>query len=139
MSDSFATGLTGCLYNVTLPNIDNWRRFTQYGKFGAAGIAEIYNQPLIRNKVVLNVMDGLIAAYAGGPEAHPNYATHNGTLLASKDPVALDALALKRLEQLRAEAKLPAIGDLAAHVQIAGETGLGNADLGKIEVRHLGR
>jgi hypothetical protein len=36
MSDSGATGLAGCLYNVTLPNIDNWRRFAQSDKFGAA-------------------------------------------------------------------------------------------------------
>ena len=34
MSDSYATGLAGCLNNVTLPNIDNWRRFAQYGRFG---------------------------------------------------------------------------------------------------------
>ena len=137
MSDSSATGLAGCLYNVTLPNVDNWRRFTQPDNFSASGIAEIYADPAIRKKVVLNLMDGLIAAYAGGPEAHPNYATHYSTLFGSKDPVAIDALVLRRLESLRAEARLPPISKLAAHVEIAGRMGLGNADLARIEVRNL--
>ncbi len=137
MSDHTAAGLAGCLYNVTLPNIDNWRRFTQYETLGAFGMAEIYADPVIRSKVVLNIMDGLVAAYAGGPEPHPSYAVHEATLLASKDPVAIDALALRRIEQLRAEAKLPKIGARAAHVAMAGQMGLGNADLARIEVRVL--
>lgn len=139
LSDSRATGLAGCLYNMTLPNVDNWRRFTQYEALGASGMAEIYADPVIRGKVVLNIMDGLVASYAGGPEPHPNYARHDGTLLASKDPVAIDTLALRRIEQLRAEAKLPPIGELAAHVRIAGQMGLGNANPNHIEVRNLGR
>jgi hypothetical protein len=137
MSDSFATGLAGCLYNVTLPNIDNWRRFAQYGRFGAAGIPQLYAEPHIAPKVVLNIMDGLIAAYAGGPKSDPNFAVHYDTLFASKDPVAIDALVLRRLEQFRAEAKMPPIGELASHVPLAGEMGLGNADLAHIDERHL--
>ena len=41
MSDSRSTGLAGCLYNLTLPNIDNWRRFAQGSRFGAGSLAEI--------------------------------------------------------------------------------------------------
>lgn len=139
MSDSAAIGLAGCLYNVTLPNIDNWRRFMQHGLPGGAGLAQIYSDPMIRPKVVVNIMDGLIAGYAAGPQSHPNYALHHATLLASKDPVAIDAIALKRIEQWRAEAKLPPIGELAAHVPIAGAMGLGNADDARIQVRKLDR
>ncbi len=137
MSDSGATGLAGCLYNVTLPNIDNWRRFTQYGMLGASGIAEIYSDPVIKDKVVLNIMDGLLAGYADGPESHPNYAVHHGTLLASRDPVAIDALALRTLERLRVDAKLPPIGEHAAHVGIAAQLGLGNSDPALIKVRNV--
>lgn len=139
MSDSAATGLAGALYNMTLPNIDNWRRFTQYGPRGGAGLAELYADPLIRPKVVLHIMDALVAAYAAGPEAHPNYAIHHATLLASKDPVALDAIALRQIERWRAEKKLPPIGDLAAHVKIAGQMGLGNAEPARIQVKTLER
>ncbi len=137
MSDSGATGLAGCLYNVTLPNIDNWRRFTQYGMLGASGIAELYSDPAIKDKVVLNIMDGLLAGYADGPESHPNYAVHHGTLLASRDPVAIDAIALRTLEQLRVGAKLPPIAEHAAHVGIAAQLGLGNSDPALIKVRNV--
>lgn len=139
MSDSAATGLAGCLYNMTLPNIDNWRRFTQFGPRGGAGIAELYADPLVGRKVVLNIMDGLVAAYAAGPESHPNYALHHATLLASKDPVALDAVALNRIEEWRAQRRLPPIGALASHVEMAAQMGLGNADPARIQVRNLER
>ena len=51
--------------------------------------------------------------------------------------MAIDALALRRLEQLRADVKMPPIGELASHVQMAGEMGLGNADLTRIDERRL--
>ena len=137
MSDSRTTGLAGCLYNLTIPNIDNWRRFTQYGALGASGIAELYADPVIKDKVVLNLMDGLLAGYADGPESHPNYAVHQGTLLASRDPVAIDALALGILEPLRVQARIPPIGDHAAHVRIAVQMGLGNFDRALIKVKHV--
>jgi Domain of unknown function (DUF362) len=139
MSDSSMNGLAGCLYNVTIPNIDNWRRFTQVNGYGGAAIVDLYNNPLIGKKVVLNVMDGLVAQYAGGPRSQPNYAVHHATLLASKDPVAIDALALQRINGWRDKARLPPISQLANHVQIAGQVGLGHADLTRIEVRSVDR
>jgi Domain of unknown function (DUF362) len=139
MSSSEPNGIAGCLYNVTIPNIDNWRRFSQGSRFGAEGLAEIYSNPLIAKKVVFNVMDGLIAQYAGGPQSQPNYAMHHATLYASKDPVALDAVALKRLEQWRLHASLPAIGHTADYVGFASALGLGNAAANRIEIKNIGR
>src|SRR5712671_1106058 len=104
MSSSETNGIAGCLYNVTIPNIDNWRRFSQGSRFGAESLAEIYSNPLIAKKVVFNLVDGLIAQYAGGPQSQPNYAVHHATLLASKDPVAIDALALQRIDEWRKKA-----------------------------------
>ena len=139
MSISETNGIAGCIYNITIPNIDNWRRFAQGPRFGAESLAEIYANPLIRNKVVFNLMDGLIAQYAGGPQSQPNYATHHATLYASRDPVALDAIALKRLEEWRARASLPKIGRLAAYIDFASQLGLGNAAPNRIEVRNIGK
>lgn len=135
MSDSASCGIAGCLYNVTIPNIDNWRRFTQGGRFSTA-IADIYRSPHIRPKVVLNIMDGLVAQYAGGPESQPNYAVHHATILASKDPVAIDALAVRQIEEWRVKARLLPITPLAQHVQFAGQLKIGNAEV--IEVRNVG-
>lgn len=139
MSSNETNGIAGCLYNVTIPNIDNWRRFSQGSRFGAESIAEIYSDPLIAKKVVFNLMDGLVAQFAGGPQSQPNYALHHATLYASRDPVALDAVALKQLEQWRARASLPAIGHMADYVSIAGQLGLGNSAPNRIEIRNVGQ
>src|SRR5881392_3456905 len=139
MSVSETNGIAGCIYNMTIPNIDNWRRFAQGSRFGAESLAEIYANLLISKKVVFNLMDGLIAQYAGGPQAQPNYAVHHATLYASKDPVALDATALKFFEQWRARGSLPAIGPVAAYVSYASQIGLGNSAPNRIEVKNIGR
>jgi uncharacterized protein (DUF362 family) len=139
MSVSETNGIAGCIYNMTIPNIDNWRRFAQGSRFGAGSLAEIYSNPLIAKKVVFNLMDGLLAQYAGGPQPQPNYAVHFATLYASKDPVALDAVALKRLEEWRKRGSLPPLGSVAAYVEFAGQLGLGNSASNRIEVKNIGR
>jgi hypothetical protein len=139
MSDSAGNGLAGCLYNMTLPNIDNWRRFSQPPGVGAPAIVELYSNPLIEKKVVLNIMDGLLAEYAGGPESEPNFSTHYATIMASKDPVAIDSIALKRIEEWRKDARFPPIAPIALHVQYAAQIGIGNADRARIEVKNVGR
>ena len=138
LSDSVRNGIAGCLYNVTIPNIDNWRRFGEPPDFGASSIPEIYNDPNIGQKVVLNLMDGLLAQYAGGPASQPAYSFPFATLYASKDPVAIDAIALKNLEAWRKKTKVPPIKRMGAQVQVAAEIGLGNADLSRIEIRDVG-
>src|SRR5438094_10601522 len=80
MSISETNGIAGCMYNMTIPNIDNWRRFAQGSRFGAESLAEIYANPIIAKKVVFNLMDGIIAQYAGGPLSQPNYDTHHNPL-----------------------------------------------------------
>jgi hypothetical protein len=138
MSNSTTNGIAGCLYNVTIPNIDNWRRFAQGTGFGAESIAIIYSNPVISQKVVLNIMDGLLAQYGGGPQSQPNFAVHHATLYASKDPVALDTVALKRLDEWRSKSNFAPIGRLASYVQTATTVGLGNSDVSRIEVKNVG-
>ena len=138
MSDSSTAGIAGCLYNVTLPNIDNWRRFAQGFGSGSAAIAEIYRTAVIGPKVVLNIMDGLVAQYAGGPASpQPNFAVHHATILASKDPVAVDAITVRQIEEWRLKGHFPSIVPLAIHVQYAAQIGIGNADV--IEMRKVDR
>src|SRR5947208_4458045 len=139
MSVSETNGIAGCIYNMTIPNIDNWRRFAQGSRFGAESLAEIYSNPLIANKVVFNLMDGLIAQYAGGPQPQPNYAVHHATLYASRDPVALDAIALKRLEEWRKHGSLRSVGPVATYIDFASQLGLGNSATNRIELRNIGR
>jgi uncharacterized protein (DUF362 family) len=134
LSDHFFCGLSGALFNMTIQNLDNWRRLVQAPINGDPSIPEAYADPRIGEKVVLNIMDGLIALYAGAPIGDANYAIHHGTLYASKDPVALDAVALKRLDQWRTEAQMEPASKTAKYLKTAVDYRLGNADLNKIEV-----
>jgi hypothetical protein len=139
MSNSEANGVAGCLYNMVIPNIDNWRRFSDSTHSGSSTVAEIYANPIIAKKVVLHLMDGLIAQYAAGPRSEPNYAVHYATLLASKDPVAIDSIAFRQIEEWRLKEKLPSLKEAAGYLPIAVQFGLGKADLRQIEVRTIGR
>jgi uncharacterized protein (DUF362 family) len=139
MSNAEMNGIAGCLYNMTLPNIDNWRRFAQGNRFGGSSIAEIYANPLVGQKVVLNIVDGLVAQYAGGPESRPLYSERHATIYASKDPVALDSIILKKLEEWRSRGAVPAIGEMADYIKAAAFGGLGNAAPDRIEIRNVGR
>ncbi len=136
LSDEPGCGVAGVMYNVTVPNIDNNRRFTQPG--GASSIVDLYMNSQIGPKVVLNVLDGLVAQYAGGPSFNPNYSFHHRTLYASKDPVALDATALRLIEGWRKEAKLPAIGEHGDWLQEAQVMGVGQFAESGIEIRSVG-
>jgi len=134
LSDNFYCGLSGALFNMTIQNLDNWRRLVQDPISGDPSIPEAYADPRICDKIVFQIMDGLIALYAGAPFGDANYAIHYGTLYASKDPVALDAVALQRIDQWRLRAQMEPASKGAKYLQTAFSYGLGNADLSKIEV-----
>ena len=68
----------------------------------------------------------------------PLYSERHATLYASKDPVALDSILLRKLEEWRKGHSLPAIGDMADYVKAAAYGGLGNADPNKIDIRKRG-
>jgi uncharacterized protein (DUF362 family) len=134
LSDNVYCGLSGALFNMTIQNLDNWRRLIQDPVNGDPSIPEAYADPRVGDKVVFQVMDGLIALYAGAPIGDANYAVHYGTLYASKDPVAIDAVALQRIDEWRIRAQMGPAAQGAKYLQTAFSYGLGNADLSKIEV-----
>jgi len=136
LSDESGCGVAGALYNMTVPNVDNWRRFTQL-EGGTDAIPDLYADEHLGPKVVLTIMDALRPQYAGGPHFNPNYAFSWHTIYASKDPVALDAHALRLIEGWRKEAKLPPIGKRAAWLESAAQAGLGNFAEGKVALRQV--
>jgi uncharacterized protein (DUF362 family) len=135
LSDERGCGIAGAIYNLTVPNVDNWRRFTQPGSGGS--IADLYADERISPKVVLHVMDALLAQYAGGPGFNPNYAFAHQTLYASRDPVALDATALRKIAEWRKSAQLPPNGARGEWLQYASQLGLGESAEERISVRSV--
>ncbi len=138
LSDEAGCGLAGAIYNMTVPNIDNWRRFTQTEGDSAAGLLDLYADERVGGKVVLTIMDALLGQYAGGPRFNPNYAFHYHTIYASKFPVALDANAFRLIEGWRKQAKLPSIAKRVEWLQEADGLGLGNFAENKIVLRAVG-
>lgn len=135
LTDSAFTGLAGAMASMTLDSMDNWRRFARPPDHGAPDIPRAWAEDPIGPKVALNLIDGLNAQFAGGPWFAPNYIRRHASIYASRDPVALDAIALEVIDTLRAEAKLPPASDKAGHIEAAAALGLGVADPEAIRVR----
>jgi uncharacterized protein (DUF362 family) len=138
LCDSCFTGVHGALAAMTVGCLDNWRRFGKGGGFGDAALAEVYSDPKVGGKVILAIMDGLMLQYAGGPYPAPGNCVVFSTLFASKDPVAVDAAALRLLDEQRELSRMPKASADGGHVAEAESRGLGNADEKRIRMRRIG-
>ena len=138
LTDSFLTGVNGALANMTLPNIDNWRRFTRPPDFGDPFLAEIYADEKIRQKIVFTILDALILQYAGGPSANPVCTTEQCQLYAGFDPVAIDATGVKLLNENRAPSKLPPLDSMTKWLESASTIGIGKYEDNDIDLIRVG-
>jgi hypothetical protein len=134
LQDNDACGLAGCLYNLSLGMVDNTRRFETFGQRGDPMIPEICAMPQLHDKLVLNIVDGLISGYAGGPGFKPQYSWNNGALYFSTDPVAIDSLCLEAIDARRREAKVTLARPQASYITTASRLGLGQSDRAKIDL-----
>jgi hypothetical protein len=140
LTDNPYVGIQGCLASLALGMTDNNRRFQGDPSFGDPAICEILDKDFVRRKVVLHVMDALIAQYAGGPHFDPQFTHPIGALYVSRDPVAIDSIVLKRLEKWRTmdkNGRIDAIGKSAAHVHDAVNYNLGTDDPQRIQLIEL--
>lgn len=94
-------GVSGLLYSLSMGSIDNRIRFEIDAGRLATAVPEVYALPAVGDRVVLNVVDALICQYQGETEPRLHYATELNELWFSRDPVALDCLALRVLERER--------------------------------------
>jgi uncharacterized protein (DUF362 family) len=138
LTDSFLTGVNGALANMTLPNLDNWRRFTRSPDFGDPYLAEIYADAMIRDKVVLTILDALVLQYAGGPFPNPGFLTEHHTIFVSHDPVAVDATAVRLLNENRILSRLPSLDKMTLWLQSASAIDLGKNSEEDIELIRIG-
>ena len=81
---------TCCLKNLSYGSLSNTSRLH---KLWMKSVAEPCAFPVLRDKVVLNIVDGLQACYDGGPGANPKFIYDANVLLFGTDPVAVDAVA----------------------------------------------
>jgi hypothetical protein len=94
-------GVSGHLFSLALGSVDNTRRFETDSDRLAIAVPEIYALPILGDRVVLNITDALIGQYEGSTRGLLQYSEVLNQLWFSRDPVALDTLALKELEHQR--------------------------------------
>lgn len=118
-------GVTGALKNI-YGVIDNPGEYHQNLN---TALPLLYRLPPIRRSMRLHLLDGLVAVTTGGTSSPPD--TVPRRLLASVDPVALDARALALAEELRAELQLglkPIDRTFTAWMENSQAQGLGSVD-----------
>lgn len=126
--------VTLCMKNLAYGAITNTGRL--HKTLWAETCAEVCAFPPLRDKVVLNIVDGLRGCFDGGPGANPQFICNYYTMLVGTDPVAVDRIGYdivikKRIEEGVQEEELPRGRKF---MEMAAELKLGIADPEKIEL-----
>lgn len=99
-------------------------------------IADLNSMDIIRKKERLIVCDCSRIQYHGGPAYDPRWNTFDGSLLVSRDPVALDSLGLEMIEAIRREKGLPSLEEenrYPRYIATAAAIGVGKRDHDEVE------
>ena len=131
------TGVSGCLKNLAFGSVDNTSRFHSNPINCNPAIADIFAHTVLKDKVVLNIVDGLLAAFDGGPTYDPNGVWKYGGILVSQDPVALDQIVYQTVEEKRTELNLPSISRLSKYIRSASRMDLGTNDLDEVDYKEV--
>ena len=130
-------GVSGCLKNLAFGSVDNTRRFHGKPLYCNPAIGEILEHKVLKEKLVLNIVDGLVASFDKGPTYHPESTWKYGSLFISTDPVILDVLVLQTINQKREEMELDSVSKLSNHINTASNLGIGTNTLGQADLRKV--
>lgn len=109
-------GTSGHLLGLSFGSVDNALRFASDPANLAVAVPEIYALPILGDRVVLNITDALLAQYSGEQRMLLHYSGILNQVWFSRDPVALDVLAILELErQRRIDLAPPAKADLTLY------------------------
>jgi uncharacterized protein (DUF362 family) len=139
IKDHSICGYTGCLKNMTHGSTINPHDFHQHN--ASPQIAALYAQDVVKSRVRLHITDGFKLIYDGGPlDKNPDRRVGHGAVYVSTDPVAMDTIGVVEVEKWRKDKGLPTLakaGREPSYIRVAGELGLGVADLGQIRMREV--
>ena len=137
MKHNGIAGVSGCLKNLAFGSVDNTSRFHSNPINCNPAIADIFAHTVLKDKVVLNIVDGLLAAFDGGPEYDPNGVWQYGGILISQDPVALDQIVYQTIEEKRKELELSSLSRLSKYIRSASRMDLGTNDLDEVDYKEV--
>jgi hypothetical protein len=151
LKDHQSAGITMCLKNLSHGLVNNVNRSHSSSSLNACNsfIPAVVALPVIRNKVVLNILDGVKGLYNAGPGGKPEFVWEHRTLYFSTDPVSMDhigwevidakreAVGMKKLVESLPDKNSVFVHRQPEHVEIAGALGLGVWDRSKIDLRKV--
>jgi hypothetical protein len=146
-----SAGVTITLKNMSHGFVNNVNRSHLTPTLNACGafIPSVVSLPVIRQKVVLHIVDGVKASYHGGPGGKPKYIWEHKTMYFGTDPVAIDKTGWKAIDAKRAEVGMAPIAlskpdkdstflnCQVEHIEIAGMLHLGEFSDDKINVKRI--
>ena len=126
--------VTLCLKNLAFGCISNTSRL--HARLWNQTVAEVPAFPPIRDKVVLNIVDGIKGCYNGGPGANPQFFTFYKDILIGTDPVAVDRIGYNIVIKKRIEMGIQKedTGSGIVTLRMAYEMGLGEFEMDKINL-----
>jgi Domain of unknown function (DUF362) len=149
LKDHGSAGVTGALKNMSHGSVNNVARShsNTFTNVCNQFIPQMVSHPIIRQKFVLQIMDGIRGVYQGGPFSrdHGKWTWDNNAILFATDPVSLDHVEWDIIDAQRTKKNLPpvaasgkaAIDPLKTegfdvrqpqHIALAGALGLGYFD-----------
>ncbi len=138
MKDHMMAGITGALKNhygsFHNPMMCHNNRCDPF-------IADVNMIPVIRNKTRLIIMDALRPIADGGPMYRPDKMWKNYSLLVGRDPVAVDTMEWKIIDERRKETGLPTVAQAGREpisIATAASRGLGVNDFDKMDIIRIG-
>jgi uncharacterized protein (DUF362 family) len=147
-----SAGVTLALKNLSHGFVNNVNRSHSTPTLNACGafIPAVVSTPVIRQKAVLHILDGILGMWHGGPGGRKGkYVWAHHTMYFATDPVALDrtgwlAIDAQRLRKglapvafAKPDADSRYLNCQPEHIEIAGALGLGVFDDEKIERREF--
>jgi uncharacterized protein (DUF362 family) len=151
LKDHQSAGVTLALKNLSHGLVNNVNRSHSTYSLNACGtfIPAIVSLPVIRQKAVLHIMDGVKGLYHGGPSAKPQFVWEHKAMYFATDPVAMDRIGWEIIDAKRVSVGMAKLVDdkpdqfshfvhrQPEHVEIAGAMGLGEWDRKKIQLERV--
>jgi uncharacterized protein (DUF362 family) len=149
LKDHQSAGVTLALKNLSHGLVNNVSRSHSSSSLNACNsfIPAVVSLPVIRNKTVLHILDGVKGLYNGGPGAKAQFVWEHRTIYFATDPVALDRIGWEVIDAKRVSVGMKKLVESTPdrfstfvhrqpeHVEIAGALGLGIWDRAKIDLR----
>jgi len=125
---------SGCLWNLSHSVIKHPAQF--FGQKGSPHVGNIVSLPAVRDKLRVNIANGLRIPFHRGHDATEDDIWNAGMLVGGTDPVAVDAIGVKLVDEARRAVRLEPLakpGSSLAYIEHASRKGVGQSRLHGIE------